>query len=212
MVAMPLLVELIGIETAAPLVSLMTVTGMVIILIRERHQMAFKAVFPLVISSAIGIPLGVLALRQMDAELVTGVLGLVIAGYALYALFAPEIPPLSHPLWAYGFGLLSGLLAGAYNTGGPPLIVYANTQGWESSEFRGNLQTMAMTGILLVVITHALSGNLTAVVWTRYLVALPALGIGLLIGFKLDSIVNPALFRKVVLILLLIIGLRLLIL
>lgn len=57
--------------------------------------------------------------------------------------------------------------------------------------------------------SRALSRNFTAPVWQDYLIALPAIGLGLWLGFRLDRYINPALFRKIVLALLLVLGLRL---
>jgi len=61
----------------------------------------------------------------------------------------------------------------------------------------------------MVIGGHALSQNFTPPVWQDYLLALPAIGLGLWLGFRLDRYMNPALFRKIVLVLLVILGLRL---
>jgi uncharacterized membrane protein YfcA len=50
---------------------------------------------------------------------------------------------------------------------------------------------------------------LTPLVWQNYLTALPVLGLGMWLGLRLDSRLNPVLFRKVVLSLLVVLGLRL---
>jgi uncharacterized membrane protein YfcA len=54
--------------------------------------------------------------------------------------------------------------------------------------------------------SHALSHNFTAPVWQDYLIALPAIGLGLWLGFRLDRYLDPAVFRKLVLLLLLLLG------
>ena len=53
-----------------------------------------------------------------------------------------------------------------------------------------------------------MSGNLTPVVWRTYLLVLPALALGLLAGTALDRYINPRIFRKMVLILLVVMGVR----
>ena len=61
----------------------------------------------------------------------------------------------------------------------------------------------------MVVTTHALGGNLTPTVWRYFVVALPAVVIGGGLGIYLSSFINPEVFRKMVLILLTIMGIRL---
>jgi hypothetical protein len=167
------------------------------------------AVWPLIIASLFGIPLGIFVLKRVDEEIVLTILGIVITGYALYSLLEVKLPQMNHPTWAYGSGFFAGLLGGAYNIGGPPIIIYGNCRGWMPAEFKSNLQSFFLVGTLFVAAAHALSGNLTEVVWVDFLWAVPAIGLGFVAGTWLDRYLNPAIFRKVVLVLLFLMGLRL---
>lgn len=211
LVSMPLLVGLIGIRSASPLVAMVAITAELFLLFRYRHALNFTAVKQLSLASILGIPLGVYVLREVDAKIITTILGIVIAGYALYALTSPRLPRLHEAVWAYGFGFLGGILAGAYNTSGPPVIIYGTCRRWEPASFKGNLQAYFLFNTLFTLTAHAISGNVTAVVWQNYLWALPAIGLGLLLGNQLDKRLNPIQFRKVVLILLVILGIRLIV-
>lgn len=209
LVAMPLLVEGVGIELAAPLIALVGATAELIILLRYRSALNLRAVGPLSLASLLGIPLGVYGLRQIDSQIIPIVLGIIILGYALYALLAPRLPTIQHQGWAYGFGFVAGVLSGAYNTSGPPVVIYGNCRQWLPAEFKCNLQGFFLLNSAAVILTHALSGHFTRPVWQAYLLALPAIGLGLVAGFALDKKIEPALFRKMVLILLLVLGVRL---
>jgi len=212
LVSMAVLPGLIGIRTAAPLVTLITVTVDVALLARYRQALNLRAIWRLVAALVLGVPLGILVLRRVEERFVLAILGAVIAGYALYALLSPRLPKLEHPAWAYGFGFLAGVLGGAYNTSGPPVVIFGNCQRWPPSEFKGNLQGFFLVNDLLVIAGHALSRNLTPLVWRDYLIVLPALIVGLFVGGRLDRRLDPALFRKIVLVLLVVMGLRLLLL
>jgi uncharacterized membrane protein YfcA len=63
----------------------------------------------------------------------------------------------------------------------------------------------------VVVAVHAFSGNYISGVWDNVLLAIPGLIMGLIAGFLLSKRINAELFRKIVLVLLLILGLRLII-
>jgi uncharacterized protein len=211
LVSMPLLVGLIGIRTATPLVAMIGITAELFLLFRYRHALNFTAVKHLSLASILGIPLGVYILRQVDAAIITIFLGILITGYALYALTSLHLPQLQQQSWAYGFGFLGGVLSGAYNTAGPPIIIYGTCRRWQPATFKGNLQAYFLLNSLFTLTAHIISGNVTAVVWQKYLWALPAIGLGLLAGSLLDRRLNPNQFRKVVLLLLVILGIRLIV-
>lgn len=209
LVSMSMLPSLLGIQAATPLVALVAITLETTLLIRYHTSLSLKAVRPLIMATVVGIPIGVLVLRKIDEEIALTVLGIVITSYALYALLNLRLPHLRHPLWAYLAGLLSGLLSGGYNTGGPPVIIYGNARRWQPSEFKSNLQGLFVVNDILVVTSHALSGNFTPEIWRIYFAALPVIALGILLGVSLDRYLNPAIFRKLVLILLVILGIRL---
>jgi uncharacterized membrane protein YfcA len=208
LVAMAFLPGLLGVQTAVPLMVLVSASMELILLIRLRAHFNLQAVWRLMLTAVLGIPLGVWALRGLSERTLLLVLGIVMAGYALYALFNFKLPGLEHPAWAYPVGFLSGLLSGTYGVGGPPVIIYAACRGWKPGEFKSNLQGFFLIGNTLALVSHAIAGNLTRSVWSNYLYALPAIALGLLAGTVLDRCVNPQLFRKLVLILLVIMGLR----
>jgi uncharacterized membrane protein YfcA len=137
------------------------------------------------------------------------VLGIVISGYSLYALLTPRLPRLSHPAWAYPFGFLAGLLGGAYNTSGPPAVIYADFRRWPPSEFRANLQGLFLASDAVVIIGHALARTLTGAVWRSYAAAVVPLALGILIGGAIGARLNPIAFRRVTLVLLFVVGVRL---
>ncbi len=212
LVAMSLLVQLLGIHIAAPLVAMTAAVLEFTLLVRHRDAINWRAVWRLSVASAIGIPLGILALRHVNERVVLMVLGLVIVTYSVYALITPRLPKIENPNWAFGFGFLAGLLSGAYNTGGPPVVLYGNSQGWNPAEFKSNLQGLFLLNDILVITGHALSQHLTPAVWNNFWIALPALALGLIAGFGVERLIPPAAFRKIVLLLLIVTGLRLILL
>jgi len=211
LVAMALLPGLVGLKVATPLVALVAMALEVLLVARYRGSINLGAVWRVTLASAVGVPLGILALRRVDERLVLGVLGVVIAGYALYALFNLRPPRLSSPALVYGIGFLAGMLGGAYNTPGPPVIVYADSQGWPPLEFKGNLQGFFIFNSALVAMGHALAGNFAPQVWRLFALALPAIAVGFLAGTWMDRVLDPDRFRKVVLVMLFLMGLRLLV-
>jgi hypothetical protein len=208
LVSMAFLPDILGVRTAVPLVVLVTGTLEAILLLRFRSAFNFKAVWPLTLASIFGIPVGIWALRGIDEDILLTVLGAVMAGYALYALLNFKLPELKHPAWALLAGFLAGVLSGAYSVGGPPAIIYGSCRRWSPEEFKSNLQGFFLVNDILAILGHGISGNLTPQVWQTYLLVLPALAAGILAGSAVDRFINPRTFRKMVLILLVVMGVR----
>lgn len=209
LVSMAFLPQLLGIQVATPLVALIGLTLETILFLRYRGSVNFKALGLLTLASMAGIPFGLLALSRLDERLVLTILGFVIGGYALYALLNLQLPRLQQSIWALLFGWLSGALGAAYNTAGPPVIVYGDARRWAPLEFKSNLQGFFVINSVLVVAGHALSGNIQAPVLEIYWPALPVVAAGILAGVSLDNRINAQSFRRIVLVVLVVMGARL---
>jgi uncharacterized protein len=199
LIAMGFLSTVLGLKIAAPLFALVGILLELALLIYYRHAFVFRSVWRLILTSLLGVPIGLMALDLLPERVTLIVLGLVLTGYAIYALFNFQLPELHRPAWAFVLGFISGILGGAYNTAGPPVIVYGNYRRWPPAEFKANLQGFFLVGSLSVAVGHAISGNYTSIVWQNFWVSIPAVTLGILAGTRFDQFINPALFRKVVL-------------
>ncbi len=211
LVSMPLLTAVIGLTTAAPIVAIFGLLAEVILLLRYREAVYIRPVAKLVVAAFVGIPLGVWLLGVVDPEIGTRILGVVVAGYAVYALLNFRLPTLVRSLWAYPFGFMAGLIGGVYNIAGPPVIIYGSCRQWPLETFKGNLQGFFAPVSLMILLGHFVNGNVTSDVWQLLLVVIAGMVLGLLVGFGLDGRIPAPIFRKIVLLLLLVIGIRLLV-
>lgn len=209
LVSMALLPAIIGIRDSIALVALIAFLVDFGVLLRYWRDLQFKKVLPLILTSFAGVPLGIFLLRRADEGLALAILGIILVGYALYALSDLRLPDLKGRGWAYGAGFLGGLFGGAYNTPGPPVILYASCQDWERDTFKGNLQAFFMQNSIIVVLGHWVGGSFTPEVWSLFWHGVPWVLLGIVSGLSMDRWINPAVFRKIVLLLLVATGLRL---
>jgi uncharacterized membrane protein YfcA len=198
LMVMPLITLMLGLRTAAPLVALAGLTLYTINLLRHRAAFNVKEVVPMGVAAALGVPVGVWVLANADENLVRQLLGLILVAYASYALARPKAPRLRSQRWAYPAGFAAGCLGGAYNTPGPPAIVYGSLRRWPKDEFRAAMQALFLLTGLLVVASHIVAQHVTAGVLTLYLYAAPALGLGILAGSRADRWVDANRFRTLV--------------
>ena len=208
---MPVLTWALGLHTAAPLVALVALTVYAVNLLRFRQSINAREVVRLAVASALGVPLGIGALVYVDESVIKTLLGLSLAGYALYALLRPTTQRACAAWWVYPAGFLAGCLGGAYNTPGPPVIVYGSLRRWPKDEFRAVLQALFLINAILVVASHTVARHYNAEVLDLYLWAAPALLLGIGVAARLDSRVHHERFRFLVTIMILLLGLSLVI-
>lgn len=210
LVSMPFLVRVLDPVPAATFLALLALPLQILILMRYRASLNIRPFWRVFVGTLIGIPIGILLISQLEQAVVLTGLGIFLIVFSLYSLFNLRLPPLRRPEWGFGFGFASGILGGAYNTAGPPLVVYGTALGWTSQQFKANMQVLFMLGNLLVIAVHVLAGHVTLHVLENLLVSLPVVVIGSTVGFWFSHRINEALFRKAVLVALLLIGVRLL--
>lgn len=203
---MAILAPRMGVTLAAPVVALFTLSLEIVLLLIYHQALSLRAVWQITAASLLGVPLGILALKALPERAILLVLGLIMVSYALYALLNLKLPELRGAAWAYGAGFLAGILGGAYNTSGPPVIVYGNCRGWQPDEFKANLQGFFFVSSLVVTGGHLLGGNLTGEVWRYALWCLPVIAAGVVAGVWLSGRISVQAFRKLVLGMLVILG------
>lgn len=206
LLAMPILAVVVGLKTATPLVALVATTIALVILVRTRTAVELKSAKGLIISTLIGIPIGLFLIRGSYDTAMKLVLSAVIIGFALYSLVKPAIAGLRSERGAYLFGLTAGILGGAYNTNGPPVVIYGSLRGWKPLAFRATLQAyFFMTGWLIVA-GHCAAGLWTTRVLTLYGLALPVVFLGIVAGSVLHRSIPEGKFDRSVHVLLLMVG------
>jgi uncharacterized membrane protein YfcA len=206
---MPLVTMMVGLPIAAPLVALAGLTVYTTNLLRHRRAIHLGEVLRLGAASAVGVPIGIWLLTNVDESVVKRVLGLILIAYGLYTLVGPTVSCTPSRRWAYAAGFVAGCLGGAYNTPGPPVILYGSSRRWPRDRFRAVLQTFFAVNATMVVTSHLLAHHVTTTILTLFAISVPAILLGILIGSRLDPRVDAARFRTLVTVMILLLGLLL---
>jgi uncharacterized membrane protein YfcA len=211
LIVMPVLTLVVGLHAAAPTVALVALILYIINVLRYRRSIDVRELSRLALASAIGVPIGVWTLANVDENLFKQIMGASLIVYAVYSLARPAMAWRPGRFWVYPAGFLAGCLAGAYNVPGPPVVVYGSLRQWPRDEFRGVLQSLFLVNGLLVVTSHLLAQNVTSEVLTYCAYALPALLLGILVGSLVDLRVDRRAFRLIVQGMLFVMGVALLV-
>jgi uncharacterized membrane protein YfcA len=197
--AMPLLAMALGVRTATPLVAFVGPTISLMILAGSWRKVEFKAAGRLVAATLIGIPVGVYGLARLPEAPLKIALGLVILLYGMFGLARPRARIREERPWMpWALGVSAGVLGGAYNTNGPPVVAYGMLRGWPRDSFRATLQGYFLPAGLAILAGHGLAGLWTAPVLKFYVYSLPGIVLGVLLGGLLNKKMTGAIFATLV--------------
>lgn len=214
LVAIAFLPLFLPLSLAIPLVLLMSFLSNLVMWIYHRASFELSYVVRLMVSALLMIPIGLVGLQYLTEETTRKVLGEVVVLYVAYDITrlvfpALQMPLLSSPRWAYLFGGTAGLLTGAFTTPGPPLVLYANSKGWSPEEFKGNLPAVYVVAIAFTLCGHFAEGHLTPELARIAFYCLPMFSVGVCVGILLSQKIDVVVFKRIVLVLLGVIGLKL---
>lgn len=172
---------------------------------------AFRRFWPLIFPFVVFTWAGAQLLALMRTDLLLGVLGLIVVCFSLLTLAQPNFRLSSRyePVAGPGVGLLAGLLNGVSTVNGPPLVMYLVALGLRKDDFVGSYGLIALAGSVPLVLSYIGVGLMGPAEFGASTLALvPALA-GVVMGERLRKRIDADLFRKVLLVVLIVLGLNL---
>ena len=175
-----------------------------------RHSLNWRSVAPFIVGGTIGVPIGTMLLRYIDAAILRSGVGMLLVIYGFYGLARPAFKPVhAGTVDDGGIGFLNGLLCGLTGLPGFIITIWCQLRGWTKDAQRAVFQPVMLAAIVATAISLSFTGAVTAETVTLYLLGLPALLGGLWLGFRMYGKLDEAAFRKLILLLLLASGLAL---
>lgn len=197
----------IDITLAVPLAAVFSYLTVLTVAWRHRQEVRFRYALPLILGLFPGIPIGMAFLQGVNPVYATAALGVVLIAYGAWSLFAGADHAVRlSPKWGPVFGVTGGILGGAFNSSGPPVVLYATLQDWNKGETVGTLQAFFLCQGVLTISGFAYKGLINTQTLTWNLMLLPLLIFGLWIGDRLHHRIDEATFRRVVMIGLMLMG------
>lgn len=216
LIAMPLLLMIVELKTATPLVAFVLMTIGAVILLKNWRVADLNAAWRLVLSSCLGIPVGLFVLKTVPEELMKVFLGILVILFSLYNIANRHLKIIdlgrvgTGSVLTYLFGLLAGVLGAAYNTSGVVITIYATLRDWSPDRFRSTLQSYFVFTGMLILASHGLAGLWTHTVLRLYVTSLPLILVAIWLGGKLNRSIPQGQFDGYVNVALVIMGILLL--
>jgi uncharacterized protein len=175
---------------------------------RLRRTILLPRLLPFVIGSAIGIPAGLAILEWASAVHLRTSVGLLLIAFSLYNLWRPKMPAMSAAGRSAdaGIGFLNGVLGGSTGLGGILPTMWCVLRGWPRDEHRSVSQPTAVATFALSLLAFGGMRLITPESIRLFLIGLPVLVAGTLLGWSLYGKLDEVAFRKAVLVLLLVSG------
>lgn len=184
LLAVPLLAFFIPLEVAAPLVVLVSITIAGIVVVQDWKKIHLQSAGWLVLSTLLGIPLGLLLLTSSHQRLVKAALGVILIAFSVYSLMGrtPLELKRDNRVWLSVCGFCAGVLGGAYGMNGPPLVIYGAMRRWSAQHFRATLQGYFLPASIMGMAGYWFAGLWVPAVTHYYLVSLPATLVAVFVG------------------------------
>ncbi len=198
--SIPLLTLVVGVKEAVPLAALCGLVVNIYLTYRLKAHIDFSEIKLLILGSVMGIPLGVFILSTFDEQLILKILAGVILLFVLLNTTQFIKPFNIANKWGVVFGFISGILGGAFNTNGPPILIYFYLKDWDKFKQKASITGFFIVASILIVTSHAVSGFTTGRVLRHALFASPFLFAGIFLGSSLFPKVSSKLYRKIILI------------
>ena len=180
-----------------------------------RREIEFRLLWPFVIGGALGVPIGVLALQRLDANLFRHVFGAFMIAYSCYMLRRPNFPvlrfgPVAGRISDATVGWVSGILGGFAMVHGTLPTIWCSLRGWDKRRSRYIYQPyILVTGVLIMLCVGSTVEVAKSELILPLAVCLPAMGLGLWAGMRIFELVSEDRFRRLVLWLILASGISL---
>ena len=152
------------------------------ILFREWKHVEFRTTFVLTGCGLAAVPVGVWFLRFGNELVIQSILSVVVMAFSGWSLFRPERLCLKDDSLAPLFGIAAGLFGGAYNTSGPPLVIYGTLRRWPARQLRAMLQAYCLIGSIWIVCNHSVYGLLTRKIIVQFSIAAPLIVVATMLG------------------------------
>jgi uncharacterized protein len=196
----------------APLIAAFALIVQGVSVWKLRRAVKVGRIWPFVLGSAIGVPLGAELLRFAPAVQMRMAVGGLLIAFALYNWFRPDstVAARAGAMADGAVGVVNGVVGGATGLAGIAAVVWCNLRGWPPAEQRAVFQPVGVATFVMIALWLGGTGMIGSATAMLFFLGLPALAVGTWAGLKSFGRLDEAGFRRVVLGLLLLSGVSLL--
>lgn len=207
LVMVPLLSLLFSPKEFLPSYHILALVCQLTLAMASRRHIRWRLLAKFCGAAMIGVPLGAIALRHLPTDILSLTIAVLTLIFATIFLVNARIRVNKNAVIEALVGLGSGFLSGCTAQSGPPIIIYGLARQWDKDTFRATLLAY-FSGLSMITLIWYFSMGLVTVKATTTAAAavVPALAVAY-IGVRLKNRVNQTVFRRVVLLVVVGVGL-----
>lgn len=206
MTAMPLLNLFMNYLDTVILAVFLNLMFSVVHLIRSRGTIGKLNLILTLVFGIIGVTTGVIILKGVDQNLLKTIAGIIIIMFGFSILFGLEIRIKNKSFAFSAAALTGGILAGCASIGGPAAAIILGGTNMKQEKFRYAMSVFFLVTYLYSAIMYGATKLVSLNNIKMILFSLPFMAAGLVFGDKIAGKLNKNVFRRMVLVLLIITG------
>ncbi len=206
LLALPLLGLLFELKVVVPTLVVFSLVLNFIILLKFKMKPQLKEIGLLALFAVICIPIGVQLLIVINESTLKLLVSVLLIAISLIMISGVKLTIKNKNLSYIITGILSGVLNGAVSLSGPPVVVLLANDDKNKNEFRSSLTSLFVILNIVTIALYLNRGLFENPELTKMVYLLPVMVVGTYIGIYLGNKIDDVKFKKVVLILLLIMG------
>ncbi|MCK5310533.1 MAG: sulfite exporter TauE/SafE family protein [Desulfobacteraceae bacterium] len=211
LVALPLMGFFIDIKTAIPLILLLSLVINFTLISRMLKHFDYKKWILLFIFSLPGIPLGIIVLKYVNPRYLELLIGWVVIFTSVFSMFNSASSKEPHKFWAGLAGFISGFLGGSIGATGPPIVIYTSLQPWDKEQIKTTMVSYFILTGLGILIFYIFNNLITKQILISFGYCVMPLISGVACGIFIFNRINDTLYRRIINLLLVFLGIMLLI-
>ncbi len=205
LIAIPLLALSFPLTLVVPLVVLLDFLGSAGQGFRNRAQVSWRDLAPLLPFTVAGVLAALFLLDALDATLLRRALGVFVLAYGIWQL-SPLPAIRTTRLSAVPYGVLGGLVGTLFGTGGPFYVIYLSMRGLDKVALRASFAAWFIIDGTMRLTGYAVFGFLDRDTLLKAALSLPFAALGLFMGGRIHTNLSQDTFRRIISVLLLISG------
>lgn len=206
LLALPLLGLIYELKIVVPTLVVFSLVLNLIILFKLKMKPHLKEIGLLAIFAVACIPIGVQMLMVVDESTLKLIVSILLIIISLVMLSGVKLNIKNKKLSYIIAGILSGILNGAVSLSGPPVVVLLANDDKNKNEFRASLTFLFVILNIVTIALYFKNGLFENPELIKMVNLLPVMIIGTYIGIHLGNKIDDAKFKKLVLVLLLVMG------
>ena len=131
-------------------------------ILKLRAKLNWRNIWPLVLGTTVGIPIGVLLLTYINPANIRFGVGVLLVLYTVYGLARPAFKPIRIGIPAdIAIGVTNGLVGGLTGLGGIVSTISCQLRGWSKDAQRAVFQPVLFAAFVIICISMGVTGAFT---------------------------------------------------